>query len=112
MQMDCIFATSNTSLSNTTQTLKTNAKFSNYKVLYFCIGESGMMYDNLMKSRGGAYDAATGNVIMSVDDFKNGKALSSSYQSYSATLAYLSDTTINVTCSLLNNRLLHLYGIK
>lgn len=107
MSIDMLWGIANATASNATITLN-YGNINAYKALILGVGESGTLYaSNIYGSYG-----ATGIMVLSTEDFIRGTQLKSSYQTYNATISYLSNTQIRATYALASNRQCMLLGIK
>lgn len=111
MSIDILWGVGNATATNSTITLNIGGiqkSISNYKALVLMIGELGGIYD---ASVYGPY-GATGVMVLPTESFIGGTQLKSSYQTYNATVSYVSNTQIKLTYALANNRQAMLLGIK
>ncbi len=107
MSIDMLWGIANATASNATVTLN-YGNINAYKALILGIGELSTLYaGNVYGSYG-----ATGIMVLSTEDFIRGTQLKSSYQTYNATISYLSNTQIRATYALASNRQCMLLGIK
>lgn len=107
MSIDMLWGIANATASNATVTLN-YGNINAYKALILGVGEPGVLYaSNIHGSYG-----ATGIMVLSTEEFIRGAQLKSSYQTYNATISYLSNTQIRATYALASNRQCMLLGIK
>lgn len=110
--VDCLFAYTNTTFTNQVSSTSPSdsagnnrRKLSDYKYLYYGLGEAAGVYDSW------GMTGYTGLIPM--EEFINkSKSINISFSPYSFSMSYNSDTSVIVSCILRDNRKIEVFGIK